>query len=174
MASWSGWLHRETKQLQAVAVEELRERLNRVVAANGRPPEKWDGIFQRELGAMVGGTVELFRTNAPAGSAAPAGSPALSFTQDLPGQPGWQLRVTFATPALIRVQILHQRTLAVIVLLALLLAMVPLLLVLVDSRRNLNAEGSTHARTPWAMARAGGCRHGAFRQNLQRTHRRPR
>jgi signal transduction histidine kinase len=72
--------------------------------------------------------------------------------QEVPGAPDWQVRVSFAAPALLRVQILHQRIMAVIVLLALLLALVPLLIVLLDSRRSLLSEGAS--RTPWASARA--------------------
>jgi len=145
------WLRRETRQLQGIAVADLRERLGRTVAVSGRTPDQWDATFLRELGAMLGGTVELYRTNQPPAAPAAPGS-ALRFTQDIAGAPDWQVRVTFATPALIRVQILHQRILAAIVLLALLLAIVPLLLVLLDSRRTLPAEGGT--RSPWAATKA--------------------
>ena len=145
------WLHRETRQLQDIAVEELRERLGRTVAVSGRTPDKWDQTFLRELGTMLGGTVELYRAEKPPASM-PAGGSALNFTQDIAGAPGWQVRVNFAAPALIRVQILHQRILAVIVLLSLLLAIVPLLLVLLDSRRALAAEGAS--RSPWATSRS--------------------
>ena len=145
------WLHRETRQLQDIAVEELRERLGRTVAVSGRTPDKWDQTFLRELGTMLGGTVELYRADKPPANG-PAGGAALNFTQDIAGAPGWQVRVNFAAPALIRVQILHQRILAVIVLLSLLLAIVPLLLVLLDSRRALAAEGAS--RSPWATSRS--------------------
>ena len=145
------WLHRETRQLQDIAVEELRERLGRTIAVSGRTPDKWDQTFLRELGTMLGGTVELYRADKPPASM-PAGGAALNFTQDIAGAPGWQVRVNFAAPALIRVQILHQRILAVIVLLSLLLAIVPLLLVLLDSRRALAAEGAS--RSPWATSRS--------------------
>lgn len=144
------WLRRETRQLQGIAVEDLRGRLGRTVAVSGRTPDLWDEAFLRELGAMLGGMVEVYRTGTPPATPAAAGS-SLQFTQEIAGSPDWQVRVTFATPALIRVQILHQRILAVIVLLSLLLAIVPLLLVLIDSRRALGADGT---RTPWAAARA--------------------
>jgi len=77
---------------------------------------------------------------------------SLAFEAELPGAPGWRARVQFATPALLRVQMLHQRTLAVILVLALLLATAPLLLVLMSSRRAAIPEGAS--RTPWATARA--------------------
>lgn len=145
------WLRRETRQLQVAAVEDLRERLGRTVASSSRPPDQWDAVFLRELGAMLGGTVELYRTDKPP-APLPAAGAALSFTQDIAGAPGWSVRVAFATPALTRMQILHQRNLAVMVLLALLLALVPLLLVLLDSRRSLGPDNAS--RTPWAAARA--------------------
>jgi signal transduction histidine kinase len=145
------WLGRETRQLQGIAVTELRERLGRTIALSGRPPDRWDAAFMRELGAMVGGTVELYRKDRPP-AALPAPGSGLRFTQDIATAPDWQVDVTFATPALIRVQILHQRILAAIVVLALLLAVVPLLLALLDSRRGLAPEPGT--RTPWAASRA--------------------
>jgi signal transduction histidine kinase len=144
------WLQRETRQLQTLAVEEQRALLVRVMAAAARPPTQWDLAYQHELGAMLGGTVELCRPDTPP---RPGNhGTALTFTQDVAGMAGWQARVTFAAPALLRVQVLHQRILAVIVLLALLLALVPLLALLLDSRRTLSLDGAT--RTPWAAVRA--------------------
>src|SRR5258708_2443689 len=145
------WLNRETRQLQTVAIEEQRVRLARAVTLSGRPPEKWDQAFQRELGAMLDGTVEFFRSDSPPPAGAHAAS-ALTFTQDVAGAPGWQVRVAFAPPALLRVQILHQRMVAVIVLLALLLALVPLLIVALESRSSLPQDGGS--RGPWAATRA--------------------
>jgi signal transduction histidine kinase len=145
------WLRRETRQLQGMAVEEARERLGRAVAVSGRPPDKWDAAFQHELGAMLGGTVELFRADTPP-AVLPAAGATLSFTQELAGARGWQVRVSFAPPALLKVQVLHQRVLATIVLLSLLLALVPLLIVILSTRRGLPADAGT--RTPWAAARA--------------------
>lgn len=145
------WLLRETRQLQNLAVEEQRARLDRILAVSGLPPERWDATFQRELGAMLGGTVQLYRKNAaPARPAMPAKS--LTFTTDVAGAPGWEARAIFAAPALIRVQVLHQRILATVVLLALLLALVPLLVVVIAARRGGLPDNAT--RTPWATAKA--------------------
>ena len=144
------WLRRETRQLHAVAVEDLRARLNQAVALNPRPPEQWDDAFLDEFGALLGGTVELFRPDLP-----PAGPPAgalLSFHQTLAGTPGWQVRVTFAPPALLKVQVLQQRVLAAMVLLALLLGLVPLLVAFLTARPAPPGESGSH--TPWAAARA--------------------
>ncbi len=144
------WLRRETRQLQSVAVEEARERLVQAVAGSGRLPDKWDAAFQRELGAMLGGTVELFRADTP--PAVLPGGATLSFTQEVAGAPGWQMRAAFSPPALLKVQVLHQRVLATMVLLSLLLALVPLLIVILSTRRGLTADTGT--RSPWATDRA--------------------
>ncbi|MBL9215266.1 MAG: hypothetical protein JNG83_07310 [Opitutaceae bacterium] len=145
------WLSRETHRLQVIATDELRARLDRALAVSGRAPASWDADFQRDLSAMLGGSVELIRADAsPASAVRPPR--ALAFTHDLAVAPGWQARVTFASPALLRVQVLHQRMLAVIVLLSLLLALVPLLIALLGGRRAASPEGGT--RVPWAAARA--------------------
>jgi len=145
------WLVRETRQLQNLAVEEQRARLVRIIAVSGLPPAKWDATFQGELGAMVGGKV-LLQKIAPS-SPVPAADPStLTFTELLSNAPGWEARVAFAAPALLRSQVMHQRIMAVIVLLALLLALVPLLIVGLEARRSLSADVAT--RTPWAASRA--------------------
>jgi len=144
------WLVRETRQLQTLAVEEQRARLDRIIAVSGLPPEKWDAYFQKELGAMVGGQVQLYPAGTP--PAATGGSGQLTFTENIASRPGWQARVTFAAPALLRSQVMHQRILAVIVLLALLLALVPLLVVVLEARRSVSADAAT--RTPWAASHA--------------------
>lgn len=144
------WLHRETRKLQTVAVEDMRVRLTQAVAVSSRPPAQWDAATLREFGAWLGGTVELYRTTPPPDD--PPAGPLLSFTQILAGTPGWQVRVTFAPPALLKVQVLQQRVLAAMVLLALLLALVPLLLVFLSARQT--APGDTGSHSPWAAARA--------------------
>lgn len=145
------WVAHETKQLQLAAIEGQRTRLFHSLELSGRTPDKWDTAFQRELGAILGGSVELTKTSAPLIETT-HGFRGLSFTDNIPSAPGWRAHVEFAVPALARVQILHQRTLAVIVVLALLLATVPLLLVLLGSRRASLPEGAS--RVPWAMSRA--------------------
>jgi signal transduction histidine kinase len=145
------WLARETRQLQRIAVDEQRSKLERIIAVSGLPPEKWDAYFQKELGAMVGGSVQLYRTGAA--QEIPLQSPGtLSFTEKLTRHPDWEARVSFAAPALIRTQVLHQRILAAVILLALLLATVPLLIALVETRRPGAPDGAT--RSPWAAVKA--------------------
>ena len=145
------WLLRETRQLQNLAVEEQRARLERIIAVSGLPPDRWDATFQGELGAMLGGTVQLYPKAAAPGPL-PAARNSLTFTTSLAQAPGWEARAAFAPPALIRVQVLHQRILATIVLLALLLALVPLLVVVIAARRAALPDNVT--RSPWARAKA--------------------
>ncbi|HEY8994764.1 MAG TPA: ATP-binding protein [Lacunisphaera sp.] len=143
------WLARETRQLQTRAIEDARGRIGRIIALSGLPPEKWDDYFQRELGVMIGGQVQLYRSGS-----SPAAEPVsgqLSFHEPIASRPGWEVRVNLALPALFRAQVLHQRIFATIVLLALLLALVPLLIVALETRRNV-ADGVS--RTPWAAAKA--------------------
>lgn len=146
------WLARETRQLRVLAVEEQRAKVGRIIAVSGVPPAQWDDYFQRELGVMVGGTVQLYRKDPPARTTT-VSPERLSFTEPLVNAPGWEARVTFAAPALIRVQILHQRILAAVVLLALLLALIPLLVALI-TRRSQPGENGT--RAPWAKSHATG------------------
>ncbi len=145
------WLARETRQLQSLAVEEQRARLARAVVVGGLPPDKWDSAFQRELGVTLGGTLQLLKPDAQPGPL-PHDALTLSFVEDLPGAPGWRAQVRFSPPALLRVEMLHQRTLVAIVLLSLLLATVPLLVVLLSSRPASLPDGVS--RTPWAASRA--------------------
>lgn len=144
------WLRRETQQLQAVVVDEARDRLTRALTVSGLTPEKWDQAFPRELGALLGGTVEFYRTDKVL--AAPPPTTGLGFTQEIAGAPGWGARVLLSPPALLKVQILHQRVLATMVLLSLLFALVPILLVILSARRGLPVEAGS--RTPWAAERA--------------------
>jgi signal transduction histidine kinase len=144
------WLVRETRQLHGLAVEETRARLGRIIALSGVPPSGWDQPFQNELGGLVGGTVQLYRVgNPPPPGAASSGE--LSFTTQAGNHPGWEARATFAPPALVRAQVQHQRILATIILLGLLLATVPLLAAVLSARRG---SGGDSSRAPWDAARA--------------------
>ena len=145
------WLARETRQLQAIAIDEQRAHLLQAITMSGRSTDNWDQTFQHELGAMLGGTVELVKPDASP-TPVPHSFRGLSFIQELPAAPGWRAQVQFAMPALIHMQVLHQRTLTVIVVLSLLVATVPLLLVLLGSRRTTLPEGAS--RMPWAMSKA--------------------
>ena len=145
------WLSREIRQLQASTISEQRGRLMEAIAASGWTPADAPGKLPLELGAMFGGSVEFL---APGVEPPPSRKERamLSFLQEFPSAPGWRVRVRFAAPPLLRVELLHQRALAVIVVLSLLVATVPLLMVLIGSRRSSLPEGAS--RMPWAATRS--------------------
>jgi hypothetical protein len=109
------WLTRETRQLQTIAIDDARGKIGRIIALSGLPPEKWDTYFQSELGLMIGGQVQLYRIAASPLPVSSTGRSPLTFTEKINGRPGWEIRVSFPIPAMLRAQILHQRILAAIV-----------------------------------------------------------
>jgi len=145
------WLGRETRQLKVMAIEEQRGHFLKALTLSGRGPDRWDAAFEREIGAALDGTVEFLKPGAHP-SPSTGDEPGLTFVQEIASAPGWAAQVRFAFPALKRIQVLHQRTLSVIVVLALLVTTVPLLLVLIGSRRTTLPEGAS--RMPWATSRA--------------------
>ncbi|MEO6996054.1 MAG: ATP-binding protein [Lacunisphaera sp.] len=145
------WLNRETHQLQTSAIAEQRAHLLQAIAISGKSPQNWDATFQQAVGAMLGGTLELVKPG-DAPLPAPRDFHGLSLIQDLPSAPGWKAQLHFSMPAILRIQVLHHRTVAVIVVLSLLVAVVPLLLVMLGTRRATVPEGAS--RMPWAMSRA--------------------
>ncbi|MDD3180957.1 MAG: sensor histidine kinase [Opitutaceae bacterium] len=150
-AQW--WLGQETKRLKEEAVETQRRVLDKALTMNPRPsPEAWDEDYLRDLGALVGGRVEVVD---PANTKLPepvdAGA-TLTFDYALPDAPGWRAHVSFGTPALVRLQRLQQSTLAATVVLALVLVAVPSVFVLVGLRRM--APAATASGSPWREARA--------------------
>ena len=56
------WLQKETRRLQADAVAARRAQFAQALQITHRAPETWDESFQRELGALLGGTVTLYQT----------------------------------------------------------------------------------------------------------------
>lgn len=146
------WLNRETRQLQGMALDEARGKTGRLIALSGIPPEKWDDYFERELSVMLGGQVKLYRSGTAPAVSPGVGRSQLTFTEKIANRPGWEVRVSFPLPAMLRAQLLHQRILAAIVLLALLLALVPLFIVLLETRRGTGSDSVS--RPPWAKTRA--------------------
>lgn len=144
------WLARETRELQNAAIREQRSRLERALELSDKEPAAWTDNFQRELGTLLGGTVQLYRTNAPL-PAPIASASALTFTTAIADAPGWEARATFGAPALNRVQVLHERILVTIVLLALMLVLVPLFVGMIARR---GATGESGTRPPWSAAKA--------------------
>lgn len=149
------WLHKETERLQADAIGARRAQLVQALAIAHRPPETWDDPFRRELGSLLDGTVALYKDGhawlqnsatapemekqdalAAAGqlqvrdASAPmhAAKEDLGFDYAFPDDPGFHASVRFASPATNRLIVLHQRMLAAVVLLALVLIAISLLL----------------------------------------------
>lgn len=146
------WTARETRQLQTAAIAEQRARFTQAIVVGGLTPAKWDATFQREFEALLGGRIVLLPPGTEPARETGDSRNTLTFVQELPGAPGWRAQVHFAAPAILRMQVLHQRTVTVIVLLALIIALVPLLLALIGARRALPGEGGS--RAPWASLRA--------------------
>jgi signal transduction histidine kinase len=145
-------LTRETRQLQSIAIEDARTKLNHLFTLTNLPPGKWDEALQKEAGAALGGKMQFQPSQTASLPSQPGEEKWLTFTEPLPGRPGWEARVSIAYPAMLRVQIMHQRILAAIVLLALLLALVPLLVAVLEARRGVGHDQGT--RSPWASTRA--------------------
>ena len=142
------WLQRESRRLQVETVAARRAQFAKALENIHQPPEAWDADFQRVLGSLLGGTLTLHR-DAPPPPLESLGAGLLGFDYRLPGGHEYTVRVTFATPAASRLAVLHERMLAAIILLALLIVMVSVLLAL--PRRSLD-EGA--ARPAWDTARA--------------------
>lgn len=140
------WLQRETRRVQNDAAAAKREQFLHAVAIAQRPPATWDNAFRRELGALLGGTVELWRDSRSAPS---AGSGLVEIDYPFPGDGGLHARLTFAAPGASRVVALHERVFVAMMLLAVLLLFVSVLLAL--PRRN---AGDSSSRPPWRVARA--------------------
>jgi signal transduction histidine kinase len=133
------WFERETRRLQADAVAARQAQLVQALAITHRAPETWDESFQRDLGALLGGTVTLVHgsgmgilpvsegtSKIMGGTPVPRGE--LGFDYPFPGAAGLHARVTFPAPAANRLIVLHQRMFAAVVLLALVLIVISALL----------------------------------------------
>jgi signal transduction histidine kinase len=146
------WLQRETRRLQADVVTSRRAQFLKALEITHRPLETWDEAFQQELGALLGGTVMLYRDKQPPpweSSGVLLNSRMLGFDYRFPGDRELYARVTFAAPAASRLAVLHERMLVAIILLALLLLIVSVLLAL---PRRSAGEGGPHE--PWINARS--------------------
>lgn len=138
------WLQRETERLLGEAVAAKRVQLAQAATLMPRDPAQWDEGVQQQLGTLLGGRISL------AGAPAEPSAGQLVVDTVLPGRPGTLVRLEFMPPAASRILSLHRRVVAATVLLALLLALIPLLLAL--PRRGAADGGGTNA--PWRKARS--------------------
>lgn len=137
-----GWLQRRAGQVRAEAAQTAAERLLAAVALAPRAPDAWDDAFRAQLGAVVGGTVELSRE--PATAATDAG--LVTVSRELPQHPGWQVHARLPAPAVERQQLAYQRALAALMLLGVLLALMPLLSLLFSPGRREPAAARAPSR----------------------------
>lgn len=143
------WLQKEARRFQADALAAGRAQFVQALAIANRPPETWDDAFQRDLGALVGGTVTL-ETGAENPVPGKTRAPGLfEFDYPFPGPAGLHAHVAFATPAAGRQILLYQRMLGVVLLLAFVLIGVSTILSIFH--RSVSDAGP---QAPWTGVRS--------------------
>lgn len=141
------WLRREGAALREESTRRGAETLRAALELAPFAPEDWDESRRDRLTAVLGVEVTLHRTGEPPPPAVDGGS---VFSEPLPGHPGWLVSGSLAPLPAGRWQYLHQRSLALQVLLALLLVSVPVVAAFVSRRRPPGAD----TRAPWRAARS--------------------
>lgn len=144
------WLQRETARVRAESIAAREAQLDAALAVAQRPPAEWDDAYRRQLGAMVGGFITV-RRDVEAGFSPRLMEQALRFSRPLPAHPGWTVHADLPLAGLDRLQLMHQRALVAIVLLAAVLVLVPIWLGVFGPRTAPVPAGSAH---PWASVRA--------------------
>lgn len=143
--SLQAWLRREAAALRSESVQRGEAALAAALALAPREPAAWDEAHRAQLAQLLGGPVALH----PVG-AAPAADPGqVAATSALPGHPDWAATVLLAPLPAGRWQALQQRSLALLVLLALSLAALPIITTFISGRRT-----TPDTRAPWRQARA--------------------
>ncbi len=144
-----GWLQHESTRLQQELAITKQAQLAQAWDLFQRPPDKWDGEYQKKLGDLLGGKVSLL-TATEAKRQLPASAPEMiTLEQELKSPAGTIVRLAYAPPVAQRLAALHRRVLVTTIIVALLLLMVPVLLNLV--RRS---DTDTHTQSPWHRASA--------------------
>lgn len=144
------WMNRETGRVRAEAERTLRDAASAAVSLLPPAPAQWEEPALRRLGATLGGRAELLRPGDPP-PAVEASSLRLVVEVALPTGPGWRVRVTTEPPALARLQHLQNRGLAAITILALALAVIPVLLALLTRRPGASPDDA-HTRHRYEAA----------------------
>jgi signal transduction histidine kinase len=146
-----GWLHRQTRELRAEAIEARRAQFIAATKAIAPPGLHWSSTAEPLLGSLVGGTVTIL---GEAGAAPPKDPAVLYFDQVLPGPapaPSTWARVTFAAAPITRLIALQQRVVVGLALLAAVLLGLWFMLVAFAWKRP-GHDAASHS--PWAAARA--------------------
>jgi signal transduction histidine kinase len=144
------WLRAQTVRLRAEAIEARREQFDAVLQILNRPVDEWDESYQRQLGAMIGGTVTLQRAD----TVLPPKDPALLYVERgvlQPGSPVRIIRVAFPAPPTARLMVNYQQ-----VTVGLLLFGAALLL-----------AGAFFAVLNWRSADTGGSARSDYRENTR-------
>jgi signal transduction histidine kinase len=150
------WFEKETRRLQADAIAVRQAQLVQALAITHRAPETWDEPFQRDLGALLGGTVTLGTATGEAVPGKTHASGLLAFDFPFPGAAGLHARVTFSAPMASRLVVVHERMLVAVTLLAVLLLMVFIVMAL---PHRSSTEGGGHPPWPGARAEMAGLEH---------------
>lgn len=146
VVSLQTWSRREAVHVRAGMAERASAALEAALALAPRDPTAWDQAYRDRLGAALQGSIFLHRdSEIPA-----AGQPErLRVTQPLPGWPGWFVTVDLEPAPAGRWELLNRRSLALLALLALTLAALPMAVALLSRR-----TAPTESRAPWRQARA--------------------
>lgn len=143
--SMQWWLLRETNRLERETVIESGVALINILAlSDRRPPAQWDDTYRAQLGSALGGKVEAHRGDSPTTTPRIGDRGEFRIEEKIPGYPGWVASATIRSKALDRMQLMHQRSLVAIILLAALLVLVPAGLAILTARReSLAIQGAT-------------------------------
>jgi hypothetical protein len=150
VVSLQTWSRREAVHVRAGMAERASAALEAALALAPRDPTAWDQAYRERLGAALQGSVLLHRD-----SEIPAAGPPerLRVTQPLPGWPGWSVTVDLEPAPAGRWELLNRRSLALLALLALTLAALPVAVALL-SRRTAPAESRASWRRSCFSARS--------------------
>jgi len=152
------WLRTQAVLQRMQAIDDLRARVDAAVLLSKRAPQTWDTAFEAEIGRIIGAEVK-FGPAEIGGRARTDEEGGLYFVHHFAHEPAWQARVASTLPPEARLLTLQRRTLSAMGLLALLLALIPVLVALWARRQPV--ERDTDSATPWAESRqhAAGLEH---------------
>lgn len=139
------WLRREAAALREETQRRGEVALEAALTLAPRDPAAWDDAQRARLAELLAGPIALHRRDA----GPTAGPGEIVVTRPLPGSPDWAATVLLSPLPAGRWQALQQRGLALLVLLALLLAAIPVVTAFLMGRR-----ASPDTRVPWRQARA--------------------
>ncbi|MBX3750396.1 MAG: hypothetical protein KF897_09930 [Opitutaceae bacterium] len=145
-----GWLRRQDERLRAEAVATRRAQLQAAAALLPPAPAAWTERQRAQLADMIEAAVTVLAPGAPA-PAVPAGQ--LGFVAELGGSSVTapdRVAVSFALPPLLRLPLIHHRTWAFLLVLALAIMLLFVALATLGPRQ-VGAAGDS--RTPWRASK---------------------